>query len=201
MNAPSHPPAPVTSVTVTLPEWVGGGVDWERSYATDDERIDLAIALSRANVREGTGGPFGCAIFDLATGRVLGVGVNRVVPACNSALHGEVVAIMTAQKRLGVFTLAADGLSAGLYTSCEPCAMCLGATLWSGVTRLVCAATGDDAREIGFDEGPVFEQSYDYLRSRGIEVVRGLHRTSAREVLQSYLTSGGPLYNGAPGQP
>ena len=71
MNAPSHPPAPVTSVTVTLPEWVGGVVDWERSYATDDERIDLAIALSRANVREGTGGPFGCAIFDLATGREL----------------------------------------------------------------------------------------------------------------------------------
>lgn len=201
MKEPSNPPPPVTSVTVTLPEWVGGVVDWERSYLSDDERIDLAIALSRANVREGTGGPFGCAIFDLATGRVLGVGVNRVVPACNSALHGEVVAIMTAQKRLGVFTLAADGRSAGLYTSCEPCAMCLGATLWSGVTRLVCAATGDDAREIGFDEGPVFEQSYDYLQSRGIEVVRGLHRAAARDVLQSYLTSGGPLYNGAPGQP
>lgn len=197
MTAPSHPPPPVTSVTVTLPDWVGGVVDWERSYATDDERIDLAIALSRANVREGTGGPFGCAIFDLATGRVLGVGVNRVVPACNSALHGEVVAIMTAQKRLGVFTLAADSRSTGLYTSCEPCAMCLGATLWSGVTRLVCAATGDDAREIGFDEGPVFEQSYAYLQSRGIDVVRGLHRASARDVLQAYLTSGGPLYNGA----
>ncbi|WP_337880587.1 nucleoside deaminase [Rheinheimera sp.] len=186
---------PGSAVTVELPDWVTELVDWDQQYNTDDEKMALAIELSRQNVLRGTGGPFGTAIFDRASGRLLGVGVNRVVPLTNSTLHGETVAIMLAEKALGTFSLALD-TGRELFTSCEPCAMCMGAVLWSGVNRLVCAGAAADARAIGFDEGPVFEQSYDYLRNAGIEVVRQFKRADAKAVLDYYKSSGGRIYNG-----
>jgi tRNA(Arg) A34 adenosine deaminase TadA len=83
-----------------------------------------------------------------------------------------------------------------LFTSCEPCAMCLGATLWSGVARIVCGATKDDAQSIGFDEGPVFEESYRHLERAGIKVTRNVLRAEAAKVLQRYGGGGcGPIYN------
>ena len=75
--------------------------------------------------------------------------------------------------------------------------MCLGAVLWSGVNRLVCAGVAADARAIGFDEGPVFAQSYQYLQNAGIEVVRGFMQPEAKAVLDYYASSGGRIYNGA----
>ena len=146
-------------------------------------------------MERGTGGPFGTAIFDRASGQLLGVGVNRVVPLTNSTLHGETVAIMMAEKALGSFTLATDS-GRELFTSCEPCAMCMGAVLWSGVNRMVCAGAAEDARAIGFDEGPVFEQSYQYLEKAGMEVVRQFKRSDAKAVLDYYKNSGGRIYNG-----
>ncbi|WP_449357388.1 nucleoside deaminase [Alishewanella longhuensis] len=101
----------------------------------------LAIELSRQNVLRGTGGPFGSAIFEVDSGKLISVGVNRVMPLSNSSAHGEMVAIMLAEQAVQSFSLAADGVKRELFTSCEPCAMCLGGTLWSGVKRLVCAAT------------------------------------------------------------
>jgi tRNA(Arg) A34 adenosine deaminase TadA len=74
--------------------------------------------------------------------------------------------------------------------------MCLGALLWSGVGRVVTGATGDDARSAGFDEGPVFPESYAYLERRGVEFVRGVRRDEARAVLESYVQRGGTVYNG-----
>ena len=156
----------------------------------------LAIELSKQNVERGTGGPFGTAIFDRSSGQLLGVGVNRVVPLTNSTLHGETVAIMMAEKALGTFTLATD-TGRELFTSCEPCAMCLGAVLWSGVNRLVCAGVAADARAIGFDEGPVFAESYQYLENAGIEVIRGFMQPKAKAVLDDYASSGGRIYNGS----
>ena len=109
---------------------------------SDEEKMALAVELSKRNVTENTGGPFGSAIFD-GENRLVGVGVNRVVPLQNSALHGEMVAIMMVQRNLKTFALPC---TCQLFTSCDPCAMCLGATLWSGVGRLVCAASKDDAQ-------------------------------------------------------
>jgi tRNA(Arg) A34 adenosine deaminase TadA len=147
-------------------------------------------------VLEETGGPFGAAIFERDSGRLVAVGVNLVVPLANSALHGEMVAFMMAQARLGSYTLGGDGMPAHeLATSCEPCAMCLGATLWSGVRRVVCGATRDDALRLDFDEGPVFEASYEYLAARGVEVVRELRRAEAAEVLALYRRRSGVIYN------
>jgi tRNA(Arg) A34 adenosine deaminase TadA len=187
--------SPASRVTVELPDWVATVVDWQKTYQSDDEKMALAIELSRQNVERGTGGPFGTAIFDRASGQLLGVGVNRVVPLTNSTLHGETVAIMLAEKALGRFSLASDS-GRELFTSCEPCAMCLGAVLWSGVNRMLCAATAEDARAIGFDEGAVFEQSYQYLEKAGIEVIRSFQRHDAKAVLDYYKNSGGRIYNG-----
>jgi len=186
----------VHSTTIHLPEWINEVVDWQRRYDNDDEKMALAITLSQQNVARGTGGPFGSAIFEVETGRLVSVGVNRVMPLSNSSAHGEMVAIMLAEQAVQSFSLGADGVARELFTSCEPCAMCLGGTLWSGVKRLVCAATAEDARAIGFDEGPVFEQSYQYLRDAGVDVVRNVQQPAAAAVLQSYLQDGGTIYNG-----
>jgi tRNA(Arg) A34 adenosine deaminase TadA len=157
----------------------------------------LAIQLSRENVLRDTGGPFGAAIFEHETGRLVSVGVNLVVANANSTLHAEMVAFMMAEARLGHYSLGSVELPAhDLVTSCDPCAMCLGAILWAGVKRVVTGAGHMDAKRLGFDEGPVFPESYEYLESKGIEVVRGVLRQQAAEVLDFYRERGGPIYNG-----
>lgn len=183
-------------VTVDLPSWVDEVVDWDRRYADDAERVGLAIALSRENVDRRTGGPFGAAVFESSSGALVAVGVNGVERLGNAVLHGEVVAIMLAQRRVGSFTLGGPGAPAReLVSSCEPCAMCLGATLWSGVQRLVFAATRDDAAAVAFDEGPVFPESYAYLEQRGIRIDREIGRAEAAAVLRLYRDRGGLIYN------
>lgn len=185
------------TVHVEYPDWVESRVDWERRYATDEERMRLAIDLSRENVLRGTGGPFGAAIFESDSGRLVSVGMNSVVRLNNCTLHGEMVAFMMAQARLGCFSLRSEGRPAHeLVTSCEPCAMCLGATLWSGVRRVVCGAHRDDARRLDFDEGPVFPESHAYLEARGIRIVHGVLRQEANEVLELYRAHKGTIYNG-----
>lgn len=184
-------------VQVRVPDWMIGRIDGRRRYAADEDRMRLVVSLARENVLRQTGGPFAAAVFESETGKLVAVGVNRVVPLRSSLLHGEVVAILMAQRRLGSYTLGASGMPRHeLVTSCEPCAMCLGAVLWSGVRRLVCGATRDDALRIHFDEGPVFPESYAYLVERGIEVVHGVLRDEAREVLELYARRNGVIYNG-----
>lgn len=194
MNANTPPHA--TSVTIALPAWAESAVDWERRYESDDDKMRVAIALSRLNVEHETGGPFGAAVFAPDSGRLVAIGVNSVVRLNSSTLHAEVVALMLAEQRVASFSLAAPGLPRHeLFTSCEPCAMCLGATLWSGVRRLVCGATREDATRLGFDEGPVFPASYEYLAHAGIEIVREACRGEARAVLELYRSRSGPIYN------
>jgi len=182
---------------VDLPSWIEQVVDWERRYPNDADRMRLAITLSRENVQRRTGGPFGAAIFQRDTGALVSVGVNSVVRLSNCTLHAEMVAFMLAQQRVGSFTLAAPGMPAHeLVTSCEPCAMCLGATLWSGVHRVVYGAAREDASRLNFEEGPVFPESYAYLEERGLAIARNVLRDEAREVLEMYRRQGGLIYNG-----
>jgi tRNA(Arg) A34 adenosine deaminase TadA len=148
-------------------------------------------------VDRGDGGPFGAAIFEADTGRLVSVGMNSVVRYNNCTLHGEMVAFMMAQRRVGSFTLSRPGLPVHeLHTSCEPCAMCLGATLWSGVKRVVYGAAREDASRLNFEEGPVFPESYKYLEDRGITIVRNVLRDEARAVLDAYRAKSGKIYNG-----
>src|ERR1043165_3030746 len=180
-------PLALPSVHVEYPEWVNSVVDWNRAFASDEEKMRLAIEVSRANVERSTGGPFGAAIFERDSGRLVSVGMNSVVRLNNCTLHGEMVAFMMAQQRLKSFTLNAPGMFAHeLFTSCEPCAMCLGATLWSGVRRVVCGAAREDASRLNFEEGPVFPESYRYLEDRGITIARNMLRDEARAVLELY---------------
>ena len=191
------PPPPATQVALDLPEWVQEVVDWRHRYTTAEERMRLAIELSRQNVLRGTGGPFGAAVFEAESGTLVSVGVNSVERLNNSALHAEMVALMLAHKRLQSFTLHADQLPVHeLVSSCEPCAMCLGAVLWSGVRRLVHGATRGDALRIHFEEGPVFPASFEYLKERGIEIVPNFLREEASPVLSLYADRGGLIYNG-----
>ncbi len=184
-------------VHVTLPPWVDEVVDWTRPYRADEDRMRLAITLARENVLRNTGGPFGAAIFVEETGALVGVGMNSVQRLTNATLHAEMVAFMMAQRHVGAFSLSAPGLPRHtLVSSCDPCAMCLGAVLWSGVQRVVCGASRDDATRLGFDEGPVFPESYRYLRDRDIEVVRKVLYVEARAVLELYRERGGIIYNG-----
>lgn len=187
---------PVRELSIDQPHWLDEVVAWDRPLRDDDEAMALAIALSRENVLRDTGGPFGALILERDTGRIVAAGVNSVVRLGNSLLHGETVAFMLAQKRLGSFTLAAPDMPVHqLVSSCEPCAMCLGATLWSGVRRVVYGALREDASRLAFDEGPVFPASYRYLEERGIEFVRGVRRAEAREVLELYRRTSGTIYN------
>ena len=155
----------------------------------------LAIELALQNVQRRTGGPFGAVIVEQESGRLVSVGVNSVVRLNNSVLHAEMMAIMLAQQRVGSYTLHGSERDHVLVTSCDPCAMCLGAVLWSGVRRLVTGAGRADAAAIDFDEGPVFPESYAYLEGRGIRITRGVLRGQAAAVLELYRKQGGPIYN------
>jgi tRNA(Arg) A34 adenosine deaminase TadA len=183
-------------VCVELPDWVAAEFGTDTIAADDAARMQIAVAAARLNVEHGTGGPFGAAVFDATTGTLVAVGVNLVVPQRNSVLHAEIVAFMFAQQRVGSYTLARGAGAYELFTSCEPCAMCLGATLWSGVQRVVWSATREDAARLRFDEGPVFAASYDYLRERGIRFEGSVLRAEGRAVLELYRARGGVIYNG-----
>ena len=182
-------------VVLRLPDWVEDTLA-DRVYPTVEDRMRLAVELSRLNVRHGSGGPFGAAIFERETGELLAPGVNLVVGANCSVFHAEMVAIMVAQQMVGDFDLGGEDRPAyELVASTEPCAMCLGATPWSGVRRLVCGARDEDASAIGFDEGEKPVQWVPALERRGIAVVRDVLREEAASVLREYAVSGGEIYN------
>lgn len=183
-------------ITLRLPRWVES---WRRdlpsAIADDVEGMALAIEAARRNVAEATGGPFGALVVDAATGEPLAVGVNLVVAARCSLLHAEIVALIAAQQRRGSHDLSAGGTrTVTLYASAEPCAQCLGAIPWSGLSRLVCGARDADVRAIGFDEGEKPPQWVRRLARRGIEVVQDVLRLEAVRVLTEYSGRGGALY-------
>lgn len=182
-------------VHVTYPDWVEHAVDWKHRCTTDSEKMGLAIRVSRWNIEQGMGEPFGAAVFCCDTGQLVSVGMSQVVRQKNSVLHAEVVAIMMAEQQQQAFNLRGGSHRYELFSSCDPCAMCLGAVHWSGVERLVCGASRDDAQRIGFDEGPVFPDSYAYLEERGMEVVWGVCRAEANAVIQAYATGGGLIHH------
>lgn len=185
-----------TSITFTLPPWVGDYAAGYRASLDPAARMDFVIGASRRNVAEGTGGPFAAAVFAVASGELLSLGVNLVAQRKLSILHAEIVALTLAQERLGSFDLGGEGMPAcELVTSTEPCAMCYGAIPWSGVRRLVTGARDTDARWIGFDEGPRTPRWREELEERGIAVRTDLLRAEAAAVLDAYAARGGEIYN------
>ncbi len=189
-------------LTLSLPRWVESFLsDPDRVYPTVEERMNLAIELSRLNVRYGTGGPFGAGVFDSRTKKLLAPGINLVLSSNCSIAHAEMVAIMLAQQIVGHFDLGGKGMPAyELVVSTEPCAMCLGGIPWSGIRRLVCGAREEDARSIGFDEGPKPPNWVDVFETLGISVQLDICRKEASSVLRDYAENGGAIYNGRQGE-
>lgn len=184
----------MTAIQFTLPEWTGELIATDQRFPDDDARMELVIELSRRNIALGTGGPFGAAVFD-AEGRVIALGVNRVVPERCSVAHAEMMAYMAAQTALGRPRLNEDGKHYTLATSAQPCCQCYGATIWAGIDTLLIGARSEDVMRLTeFDEGPLPADWIGELNARGIEVRRDLRREEACEVLAAYSTAGGTHY-------
>jgi tRNA(Arg) A34 adenosine deaminase TadA len=189
-------------VILRLPKWVEDLLESAPALLENvEERMRFVLRLSRLNVEHGTGGPFAAAVYD-KDGGLITVGVNMVVAAKCSVFHAEIVALALAQQALGRYDLSDGGkLNYDLFATSEPCAMCFGAIPWSGVRRIVCAARDEDARAIGFDEGPKIHDWASALNDRGIAVLSDVLRADAVAVLQAYAAAGGTIYNaGGPGR-
>jgi len=184
-------------IVLELPGWVEPFIARQgEEFDSPEAKMRLAIGLARQNIEQRTGGPFGAAIFEIDSGRLVSIGMNLVESSNCSIAHAEMIAIALAQQALGSYDLAGEGrLSHELVTSTEPCAMCLGAIPWSGVRRVLCGARGEDACAIGFDEGAKPADWPGELHRRGIEVARDILREEARAVLRRYAEMGGTIYN------
>ena len=127
-----------------------------------------AIELSLENVRDGVGGPFAAVV--VRDGRVVGEGTNQVTSAKDPTAHAEVVAIRAACAALGSFDLS----GCDVYTTCEPCPMCMGAIYWARVQRVYFGNTAADAAAIGFDDDAIYEQLRLPHAERAIPLVQVL---------------------------
>ena len=185
--------------TLSLPEWaVADLAAMPTVFATLEERMTSVINFSRKNFEMGTGGPFAAGVFERDSGKLMVIGVNRVVPSNCSSAHAEVMALSLAQKMLGTFDLGGVGLpDYQLVVNWRPCAMCYGAVLWSGVRSLVIAGSGPELEELtGFDEGPIHPDWQAEIEKRGVEVINHINTAAATAVFRDFGASGSLVYNG-----
>ena len=147
---------------------------------TDDPDLpflERAVALSKEKMLAGAGGPFGAVV--VFGGEIVGEGWNQVTSTNDPSAHAEIVALRAACRTLGRFDLP----GAVLYTSCEPCPMCLAATYWARVDRLVYANTRADAAAIEFDDAFLYDQISLPLADQSLPS-RRVELASAREVFE-----------------
>ena len=199
--------SPVTSFGASMPVWVDEEVAALGHGPVGDGQeartvlMRLLNRLADRNMREGGGGPFAALVRDPASGEIVTAGVNRVLASGLSSMHAEVTTLSLAQARRGTWDLGAAGAAPlELWVNARPCVMCYGATMWSGVKRLVIAVDGPEVEELtGFDEGPMPEDWIGRVAERGIEVETGVLCEEAVQVLADYrdLVAGGgaTLYN------
>ena len=150
---------------------------------TPDDHIHLAraVALSREHMERGEGGPFGAVI--VRDGQVLAEGWNRVTSSNDPTAHAEVTAIRRACEALGTFSLP----GATLYTSCEPCPMCLASAYWARVSRIVFANTRADAASIGFDDQLLYDEIPKPVTERLIPTIHA-PTDDAKSVFEAWRT-------------
>ncbi|HNE49899.1 MAG TPA: nucleoside deaminase [Chitinophagales bacterium] len=141
--------------------------------------MQRAIALSQESVDSGKGGPFGCVI--VKEGKIIGEGNNQVTSTNDPTAHAEVVAIRNACKNLNSFQL--EGCE--IYTSCEPCPMCLGAIYWARPEKIFFANTRKDAAAIGFDDSFIYDEIPLEIAHRKIPMI-ALERTAALKVFKAW---------------
>ena len=178
--------------SVSMPPWLEKleAENAGRVIKGDEAKIRFVVELAEMNVRHETGGPFAAAIFESGTDRLIAVGVNVVVPSKQSWAHAEMTAFAHAQNKLDKASLEGCVLA----SSCEPCAMCNGATLWSGVEKLIYGAPRKAAEEIGFDEGYKGLFWRPALKHRGIQVIGPLLGKEAFKPFELYQQKNGKIY-------
>ena len=138
----------------------------DENSSNEDFLMKRACHLANENVLLG-GGPFGCIITD-NNGFIIGEGTNQVTLKNDPTLHAEIVAIRDACKKLKTFNLS----GCTLYTSCEPCPMCLSAIYWSRINKVFYGNTRDDAKAIGFDDDFIYNEIGKNIDERQIEMVQ-----------------------------
>ncbi|MGM0945026.1 MAG: nucleoside deaminase [Bacteroidota bacterium] len=143
---------------------------------TDTQKhfLQLAIELAQNGMEAGHGGPFGCII--VKDGKIIGKGSNSVLKNNDPTAHAEVVAIRDACKKLNHFQL--EGCE--VYTSCEPCPMCLGAIFWARPSKVFYACTKDDAADAGFDDDFIYEEIKVDPADRKIPMLNGMRKDSQK---------------------
>lgn len=199
-HGPGRPPG-FPMLRLELPDWIRDIVRPGDVLASREDRMRLAIRLAAENVARGTGGPFGAAVIDRDTGRLVSVGVNVVVPSTCSLAHSEAMALAMAQQAVRSHDLAAPGIPAmELICSAQPCCQCYGMVWWSGVRGLVVGARGEDVESIaGFREGPLPADWAGLLRHRSdlpaVSVDCDVLREEALAPLIAFRDSGQPAYN------
>ena len=189
-------------IKVTLPSWaVADNEQLPDAIVDVEDRMRAVIRFSRLNVEHATGGPFAAGVFEKESGKVIAIGVNRVVPASVSSAHADIVALSIAQQKLQTFDLGGPGMpDHQLVVNGQPCAMCFGSIPWSGVRSVVIAASGEQIEKLtGFDEGPIHPRWQAELKSRGIEVTEDVLADEACEVFRQFAASDQPVYNGRSG--
>ena len=135
--------------------------------------MDLAGQISQEKMRAGEGGPFGAII--VRDDRIIGQGWNQVTSQCDPSAHAEIFAIRNACSALATFSLE----RANIYTSCEPCPMCLAAIWWARLESVYYANTRQDAARIGFDDAEIYREVGRNLADRQIPMIRCESRVAA----------------------
>jgi len=124
-----------------------------------------AIALAEKGIKNDEGGPFGCVI--VKNDKIIGRGNNKVTSTNDPTAHAEIIAIREACKNLGSYQLE----DCEIYTSCEPCPMCLGAIYWARPKVIYYGNSRKDAAKIGFDDSMIYDEISSDLRGRKIPVI------------------------------
>ncbi|MFN0277290.1 MAG: nucleoside deaminase [Pyrinomonadaceae bacterium] len=150
---------------------------------TDQDRkfMTRAIELAKNGVDASYGGPFGCVV--VKDGKIIGEGNNRVTSTNDPTAHAEIIAIRNACQRLNSFQL--EGCT--IYTSCEPCPMCLGAIYWSRPEKVFFACTRTDAKNIGFDDDFIYQELEKNNGERELKLT-SLMRDEALEVFEQWAS-------------
>jgi guanine deaminase len=145
----------------------------------EEKFMHEAIVLSGRGVNDNVGGPFGCVV--VKGNEIVGRGYNQVTGSNDPTAHAEILAIRDACKNLGTFQL--DGCE--IYTSCEPCPMCLGAIYWARPDIIYYGKTRDDAAEVGFDYSMIYDEINCQIDQRKIPLMN-LSRAEAQKIFAEW---------------
>ena len=154
-------------------------LDHEMTVSENLEYHGKIYSMSKNGLESGKGGPFGCVI--VKDGKIIGEGNNQVTSTNDPTAHAEMVAIRNACKNINSFQL--EGCE--VYTSCEPCPMCLGAIYWARPDKIYFANNRSDAAEIGFDDAFIYDEIGEKIENRKIQM-EPLGRMEALEIFKQW---------------